>query len=157
MLFRSTLSYLLYPPTLDFSGLNSALQWFVEGLSQRSKLKIDLETALGPERLSQNLETALFRIIQESLTNVYRHSGSATARVRVRLDSGMVKFEIADNGKGIPPDILETLNGAGGQLGVGVRGMRERIRQLGGWLRIKSGESGATIVGVLPARFAAKT
>lgn len=152
-----TLSYLLYPPTLDFSGLNSALQWFVDGLSQRSKLKIDLETALGPERLSQNLETALFRIIQEGLTNVYRHSGSATARVRVRLDSGMVKFEITDNGKGISPDILETLNGSGGQLGVGVRGMRERIRQLGGWLRIKSGDTGTTIVGVLPARFAAKT
>ncbi len=152
-----TLSYLLYPPTLDFSGLNSALQWFVDGLSQRSKLKIDLETALGPERLSQNLETALFRIMQEGLTNVYRHSGSATARVRIRLDSGMVKFDIADSGKGIPPDILETLNGSGGQLGVGVRGMRERIRQLGGWLRIKSGETGTTIVGVLPARFAAKT
>lgn len=152
-----TLSYLLYPPTLDFSGLNSALQWFVDGLSQRSKLKIDLETALGPERLSQNLETALFRIIQEGLTNVYRHSGSATARVRIRLDSGMVKFEIADSGKGIPQDILDTLNGSGGQLGVGVRGMRERIRQLGGWLRIKSCESGTTIVGVLPARFATKT
>lgn len=152
-----TLSYLLYPPTLDFSGLNSALQWFVDGLSQRSKLKIDLETALGPERLSQNLETALFRIMQEGLTNVYRHSGSATARVRIRLDSGMVKFEIADSGKGIPADILETLNGPGGQLGVGVRGMRERIRQLGGWLRIKSGDSGTTIVGVLPARFVAKT
>ncbi|MGH9705716.1 MAG: PAS domain S-box protein [Candidatus Acidiferrales bacterium] len=152
-----TLSYLLYPPTLDFSGLNSALQWFVDGLSQRSKLKIDLETALGPERLAQNLETALFRIMQEGLTNIYRHSESATARVRIRLDSGMVKFEISDSGKGIPPDILETLNGPGGQLGVGVRGMRERIRQLGGWLRIKSGNGGTTIIGVLPARFAANT
>jgi signal transduction histidine kinase len=92
------------------------------------------------------VERTLFRIVQESLTNIYRHSGSDTASVRIEVRSGAVRLEVADNGKGIADDILATLNSSGGQLGVGIRGMRERVRQLGGWLQIRSRPSGTTIV-----------
>ena len=84
--------------------------------------------------------------MQESLTNIFRHSGSDTASVQIETRSGIVRLEVADNGRGIPQDILATLNSSGGQLGVGIRGMRERVRQLGGWLQIKSRATGTTIV-----------
>lgn len=145
-----TLSYLLYPPTLDFSGLESALEWFSDGFSQRSKIRVELDLALGKERMPQSLETTLFRIVQESLTNMYRHSGGSLAIVRGRRQGNTVSLEISDNGKGIPPDLLASLSGPGGQVGVGIRGMRERARQLGGRLRIKSGDSGTTVMVVLP-------
>lgn len=145
-----TLSYLLYPPTLDFSGLKSALEWFADGFTQRSKIKVDLDLGLGEERVPQSLETALFRIVQESLTNMYRHSGGTLATVRGRRQGNTVSLEVSDNGKGIPPDLLASLSGPGGQVGVGIRGMRERARQLGGKLRIKSGNSGTTVMVVLP-------
>jgi PAS domain S-box-containing protein len=145
-----TLSYLLYPPTLDFSGLKSALEWFVDGFTQRSKIKVDLDLALGEERVPQSLETALFRIVQESLTNMYRHSGGTLATVRGRRQGNTVSLEISDNGKGIPPELLASLRGSGGQVGVGIRGMRERARQLGGKLRIKSSDSGTTVMVALP-------
>ena len=145
-----TLSYLLYPPTLDFSGLKSALEWFADGFTQRSKIKVELDLALGEERVPQSLETALFRIVQESLTNMYRHSGGSAATVRGRRQGNLVSLEISDNGKGIPPELLVSLSGSGGHVGVGIRGMKERARQLGGRLRIKSGDSGTTIIVVLP-------
>ena len=145
-----TLSYLLYPPTLDFSGLKSALEWFADGFTQRSKIKVDLDLALGEERVPQSLETALFRIVQESLTNMYRHSGGTLATVRGRRQGNTVSLEISDNGKGIPPELLASLSGSRGQAGVGIRGMRERARQLGGKLRIKSNDAGTTIMVVLP-------
>jgi PAS domain S-box-containing protein len=145
-----TLSYLLYPPTLDFSGLKSALEWFADGFTQRSKIKVDLDLALGEERVPQSLETALFRIVQESLTNMYRHSGGTVATVRGRRQGSTVSLEISDNGKGIPPELLASLRGSGGQVGVGIRGMRERARQLGGKLRIKSNDSGTTVMVALP-------
>ena len=145
-----TLSYLLYPPTLDFSGLKSALEWFADGFTQRSKIKVDLDLALGEERVPQSLETALFRIVQESLTNMYRHSGGTLATVRGRRQGSTVSLEISDNGKGIPRELLASLGGSGGQVGVGIRGMRERARQLGGKLRIKSNDAGTTVMVVLP-------
>src|ERR1700723_674483 len=141
-----TLSYLLYPPTLDYAGLRSALEWYVEGFMQRSKVKVDLHVSLGPDRLSEIVERTLFRIVQESLTNIYRHSGSDTASVKIEVRSDVVRLEVADSGKGIAEDILATLNSSGGQLGVGIRGMRERVRQLGGWLQTGSRPSGTTIV-----------
>jgi PAS domain S-box-containing protein len=141
-----TLSYLLYPPTLDYAGLRSALEWYVEGFTQRSKVKVDLSVSLGPNRLSEIVERTLFRIVQESLTNIFRHSGSDTASVQIEVRSGVVRLEVADHGKGIPDAILATLNSSGGQLGVGIRGMRERVRQLGGWLQIRSQPTGTTIV-----------
>jgi PAS domain S-box-containing protein len=145
-----TLSYLLYPPTLDFSGLKSALEWFADGFTQRSKIKVDLDLTLGEERMPQSLETALFRIVQESLTNMYRHSGGSSATVRGRRQGNTVSLEISDNGKGISAELLASLSGPGGQVGVGIRGMRERARQLGGRLRITSSGAGTTIMVVLP-------
>lgn len=149
-----TLSYLLYPPTLDYAGLTSALEWYVDGFTQRSKVQVDLKISLGPNRLGEAVERALFRVVQESLTNIFRHSGSETARVRITLDSGLVQMEVSDDGKGIPDEILATLNSSGGQLGVGIRGMRERVRQLGGWLQIRSQPSGTKILVTLPVRIA---
>ena len=145
-----TLSYLLYPPTLDHAGLRSALEWYIDGFTQRSKIKVELDISVGAERLAENMERTLFRIVQESLTNIYRHSGSDTASVRIIRHSGVVRLEVADNGKGIPDDVLAALNSSGGQLGVGIRGMRERIRQLGGWLQVKSQSGGTTIISSLP-------
>jgi signal transduction histidine kinase len=147
-----TLSYLLHPPTLDHAGLRSALEWYVEGFTQRSKVKVDLKVSIGPNRLSEVEERTLFRIVQESLTNIFRHSGSETASVSIALDSGIVRLEVSDKGKGIPGDILRALNSSGGQLGVGVRGMRERLRQLGGWLQIRSRSDGTTLNASFPIR-----
>lgn len=141
-----TLSYLLYPPTLDYAGLRSALEWYIEGFTQRSKVKVELNVSLGPNRLPEIVERTLFRIVQESLTNIFRHSGSDTASVQIDARSEIVRLEVADQGKGIPQDILATLNSSGGQLGVGIRGMRERVRQLGGWLQIRSQPAGTTII-----------
>jgi len=145
-----TLSYLLYPPTLDHAGLRSALEWYIDGFTQRSKVKVELDVSIGQERLAEIVERTLFRIVQESLTNIFRHSGSDTASVRITRRSGIVRLEVADNGKGIPDDVLAALNSSGGQLGVGIRGMRERIRQLGGWLQVKSRPDGTTIISSLP-------
>ena len=151
-----TLSYLLYPPTLDHAGLKSALEWYIEGFTQRSKVKVDLKVSLGPKRLSEIAERTLFRIVQESLTNIFRHSGSEMASVHVVLQSGIVRLEVADDGKGIAPEILAALNSRGGQLGVGIRGMRERLGQLGGWLQIKSHQGGTTMIASLPVPESAK-
>jgi PAS domain S-box-containing protein len=145
-----TLSYLLYPPTLDYAGLRSALEWYIEGFTQRSKVKVELNVSLGTDRLPEIVERTLFRIVQESLTNIFRHSGSDTASVQIEARSGIVRLEVVDNGKGISEEILATLNSSGGQLGVGIRGMRERVRQLGGWLRIRSWPSGTAILVTLP-------
>ncbi|MGA9142218.1 MAG: PAS domain S-box protein [Candidatus Acidiferrales bacterium] len=145
-----TLSYLLYPPTLDYAGLRSALEWYIEGFTQRSKVKVDLDVSIGPDRLAEIVERTLFRVVQESLTNIFRHSGSETASVRIALESGAVRLEVADGGKGIPDEVLAALNSSGGQLGVGIRGMRERVRQLGGWLQIRSRPNGTTIIVSLP-------
>ena len=145
-----TLSYLLYPPTLDYAGLKSALEWYIEGFTQRSKVKVDLELSIGSNRLDEIAERTLFRIVQESLTNIFRHSGSDTARVRISKISGTVRLEVTDNGKGIPKEVLSTLDSSGGQLGIGIRGMRERVRQLGGRLEIKSSQGGTSILAVLP-------
>ena len=145
-----TLSYLLYPPTLDHAGLRSALEWFIDGFTQRSKVKVDLDVSIGQERLAEIVERTLFRIVQESLTNIFRHSGSDTASVRITRRLGIVRLEVADKGKGIADDVLAALNSSGGQLGVGIRGMRERVRQLGGWLQVKSRPDGTTIISSLP-------
>ncbi|HEY4951529.1 MAG TPA: PAS domain-containing sensor histidine kinase [Candidatus Acidoferrales bacterium] len=147
-----TLSYLLYPPTLDYAGLRSALEWYIEGFTHRSNVKVELNVSLGPNRLPEIVERTLFRIVQESLTNIFRHSGSDTARVQIEARSGIVRLEVADNGKGISESILATLNSSGGQLGVGIRGMRERVRQLGGWLQIRARPNGTTIIVTLPVK-----
>jgi PAS domain S-box-containing protein len=147
-----TLSYLLYPPTLDHAGLRSALEWYIDGFTQRGKVKVELDVSLGPDRLPDIVERTLFRVVQESLTNIFRHSGSESASVRIAVNSETVGLQVTDKGKGIAPSVLDALNRTGGQLGVGIRGMRERVRQLGGWLQIKSGDEGTTVLVGLPVR-----
>jgi len=144
-----TIAHLLHPPLLDEIGLSSALRLFLEGFGERSKIKVDLEIANDFERLSQELETAIFRIVQECLTNIHRHSGSKVAKIRVTRSDGQVRVEVADRGKGIPPDKQKAMD-SGGTTGVGIRGMRERVRQLGGILDINSGRQGTAIVARLP-------
>jgi len=136
-----TMSYLLHPPLLDEMGLAAALRWYVEGFAERSKIAVDLECRKDFGRLSREVETAIFRIVQECLINIHRHSGSATAAVRLSWLDGQVRLEIADNGKGISPQMRDQME-SGGTVGVGVRGMRERVRQLGGSLKISSDDAG---------------
>jgi signal transduction histidine kinase len=146
-----TISHLLHPPLLDEAGLVSALHWYVEGFAQRSNIKVELDIPEHFGRLAQELETAVFRVVQECLTNIHRHSGSPIARIRVARSSHEVLVEVSDSGKGIPKEKQDEL--AVGAPGVGIAGMRERLRQLGGSLEINSDANG-TIVSVhlpLPA------
>jgi signal transduction histidine kinase len=144
-----TISYLLHPPLLDEAGLTSALRWYVEGLTARSEIRIDLEVPDNFGRLPKDLETAIFRVVQECLTNVHRHSGSPVAEIRVSRSADDVQLEVRDKGKGIPPEKLSEMASTGAP-GVGIRGMRERIHQLGGSLEISSAGSGkGTVVLVI--------
>ena len=146
-----TISYLLHPPLLDDAGLSSALRWYIEGFAERSGIKVDFNVPEDFERLPRDLETAIFRLVQECLTNIHRHSKSPVARIRVANSGGDVRVEVEDEGKGIAPEkqveIMST-----GLPGVGVRGMRERLRQLGGSLEIKSAGAGqgTVVVAHLP-------
>jgi signal transduction histidine kinase len=143
-----TLSYLLHPPLLDELGLDSALRSYTQGFTRRTGIAVELKMAnIG--RLPIDLETTLFRIVQEALTNVHRHSGSQKAEIRVIRDPKEVKLSVTDEGCGVPPRVLELLND-GASLGVGIAGMRERASQLGGQLKIASGERGTTITATLP-------
>jgi signal transduction histidine kinase len=147
-----TLSYLLHPPLLDEDGLASALAWYVKGFAERSEIKIDLKVSPNFGRLPQEVETTLFRVVQESLTNVHRHSKSPTARIRLSRRATEVKLEITDKGQGMPTKALHSGNQKSGQLGVGIMGMSERARQLGGRLEIDSSARGTTVRVVIPLR-----
>jgi PAS domain S-box-containing protein len=148
-----TVSYLLYPPMLEEMGLKSAIPWYLDGFSARSGIKTTFEVQTDFSRLSRDSELALFRVLQESLTNVHRHSGSPTAYVRLLMNDGMGVLEIEDRGKGISPGILEqSAHDWMGAPGVGVRGMNERMRQLGGRLEFVSMEIGTTVRAIVPAR-----
>lgn len=144
-----TLSYLLHPPLLDEAGLNSALRWYVEGFSKRSHVVVDLQLDSAVGRLPREIETAIFRIVQESLTNVHRHSGSSFAEIRLDRQPSSIRVEVQDEGKGIAPDKVDNPRSSKG-LGVGITGMRERVRQLGGGLEIVSNGSGTLIRAELP-------
>lgn len=144
-----TISHLLHPPLLDEAGLLSALRWYVDGFAVRSKIRVDLDLPEDFGRLPRESETAIFRVVQECLTNIHRHSGSPVARIRLRLRDQRVLVEIADKGKGIPLEKQEEIASAGAP-GVGVRGMRERLRQLGGSLEINSSDSGTVVTVELP-------
>lgn len=145
-----TFSHLLHPPLLDEAGLPTALESYVQGFQSRSDITTRLEI-LGerPGRLPADLELATFRIVQEALTNIHRHSGSATATVRLIRSDGVLRLEITDQGKGISADKQSGL-ATGGWTGVGLRGMRERIAQLGGSMEIRTGDSGTTVSATLP-------
>jgi PAS domain S-box-containing protein len=147
-----TVSYLLYPPMLEEMGLKSAIPWYLDGFSARSGIKTTFEVQADFGRLPRDSELALFRVLQESLTNVHRHSGSPTAHVRLLMNEGMGVLEIEDRGKGISPEVLEqSAQDWMGAPGVGVRGMNERMRQLGGRLELVSKESGTTVRVIVPA------
>ncbi len=153
-----TMSYLLHPPLLDEMGLAPALRWYVEGFAERSKISVDLECSKEFGRLPREVETAIFRIVQECLINIHRHSGSATAAVQVAWLDGHVRLEVTDHGKGISPQMRDQME-SGGTVGVGVRGMRERVRQLGGSLKISSDDTGTgtRVVVRLPATEVSQT
>ncbi len=144
-----TVSYLLHPPLLDDVGLQSALKWYIDGFAERSKIKVTLDVAPDLGRLSEDYELSLFRIAQECLTNVHRHSGSFTALVRLWRTPGRVEMEIRDEGKGIKPEIQAKF-AAGGSAGVGLRGMQERVRLLGGELTVQSTGNGTSVLVALP-------
>jgi signal transduction histidine kinase len=143
-----TTSYLLHPPLLDEVGLASALRWYVEGLNKRSDIAVDLALPRDLARLSPELELALFRIVQECLTNIHRHSGSSTAQIVIQQDSETLVVEVKDQGQGIAPDKLSRIRSTGS--GVGIRGMSERIRHLGGGLDIESSPGGTKVVVTFP-------
>lgn len=144
-----TISHLLHPPLLDAAGLASALRWYVEGFSQRSRIKVDVQIPTRFGRLSDEMEIAVFRMVQECLTNIHRHSGAASAAIRVQQEDHRILVEVQDHGKGIPLDKQLELRSSG-RTGVGFRGMRERLRQLGGTLEIRSDSAGTVVSAILP-------
>jgi signal transduction histidine kinase len=151
-----TISHLLHPPLLDEAGLCSALRWYVDGFAQRSKIKVDLDLPEDFGRLPAEMETAIFRVVQECLTNIHRHSGSDIAKIHVRHRADQVVVKIQDKGKGIPPEKQEEMASTGTP-GVGVRGMRERLRQLGGTLDIESNDGGTVVTVQLPVAVSSST
>jgi PAS domain S-box-containing protein len=140
-----TMSHLLHPPLLDEAGLQSAVRWYVEGFAERSKIEVDLRLDPGLRRLPGELETAMFRIVQECLTNIHRHSGSSSASIVITGDTRNVTIEIRDQGKGMSMPI---------RAGVGIQGMGERVRQLGGHLEIESGSGGTRVTAIFPTNVA---
>ncbi|MBI3867555.1 MAG: PAS domain S-box protein [Verrucomicrobia bacterium] len=138
-----TLTYLLHPPLLDELGLAGALTDYATGFSKRSGIRVDVDAEGYRERLPRGQELALFRVAQESLTNLRHHSGSATASIRLESDAEEVRLEVQDSGRGLPLDAAE---------GVGLRGMKERLRQIGGELEIESDAEGTTVLASVPVR-----
>jgi len=145
-----TISHLLHPPLLDEAGLPSAVRWYVEGFAERSKIPVDLSLSPDLGRLSPEMETAIFRIIQEALTNVHRHSESETAAISILRTESDVRVEVRDYGKGFSKD-GQLKAQAPPRTGVGIQGMRERVRQLGGTIDIQSGPNGTMVSVSFPA------
>src|SRR5256885_2349857 len=145
-----TLSYLLHPPLLDEVGLASAVQWYIDGFTRRSNIRVNLDFAPQVPRMKHELEITFFRILQEALTNVHRHSGSKVATVRFGLNHEGVTLEVEDSGRRLDRTSLVP-SGEPGTLGVGIRGMQERVRQLGGQFEVNSNTGGTIIRATLPA------
>jgi PAS domain S-box-containing protein len=144
-----TISHLLHPPMLDEAGLEFALRWYVEGFAERSRINVHFDFPQGLERLPREVETTIFRLIQESLTNIHRHAESPTAAIRVWRENGEIKVEIRDHGKGMPADVHQGLSRRV-RTGLGIQGMRERVRELGGRLEIHSGRAGTAVIAAVP-------
>jgi PAS domain S-box-containing protein len=143
-----TTSYLLHPPLLDEEGLEAAISWYVRGLSERSGLEITFNISEGFGRLPRDMELTVFRLVQECLTNIHRHSGSKVAAIRINLADRRVFLEVEDAGRGISPEKLLEIQSHGA--GVGIRGMRERVLQCGGEMKIESEGRGTKISVTLP-------
>jgi signal transduction histidine kinase len=144
-----TMSYLLHPPLLDEAGFESAARWYVDGFARRGGLQATLNFPEKMDRLPRSVEVVLFRILQESLTNVHRHSGSQTVDVEVEVDSEIVSLAVRDAGRGIPERILEQFHESG-SAGIGLAGMRERVADLGGDLRVQSDQTGTVLTATIP-------
>jgi two-component system, NarL family, sensor kinase len=147
-----TLSYLLHPPLLDESGLGSAIRWYAEGFQKRSGIRLNVNISPDLGRLSNDVEMALFRVVQESLTNVHRYSGSPDAEIYVHDAPDAVKLEVIDHGKGIQTGAARSKVEGIGSLGVGIPGMRERIRQFGGQLEVDFGRDGTRVCASIPLK-----
>jgi signal transduction histidine kinase len=147
-----TLSYLLQPPLLDEAGLGSALRWLVDGYAKRTGICVDLEMPPELTRMPGDIELALFRIVQEGLTNIHLHSGSKRAHICLKCRPDQAVLTVADEGHGIPPGVLERGARHDAELGVGIPGMRERIRQLGGQFEIVTGSNGTTLTATVVLR-----
>jgi len=145
-----TISHLLHPPLLDETGFGSAAKWYVEGFAKRSGVQTGLDMPEDLGRLPSSLELALFRVLQESLTNVHRHSKSKKADVSLRVSGDKVVLRVRDYGKGIPADVLDRFRRNSAHGGVGLAGMRERIHELGGQLEMDSDSRGTQVVATLP-------
>jgi PAS domain S-box-containing protein len=143
------LSYLLHPPLLDETGLRAALHWFVEGMVKRSGIEIALSiTPVVFPRLAADIETTIFRVVQEALTNVYRHSKSESARVEVDKQADSVIVRVRDHGKGVTTEVAGKIRSP--HLGVGIGGMRERVRQFGGELTVSRAQPGTLVEARIP-------
>lgn len=145
-----TLSYLLHPPTMDEAGFVSAARWYVEGFGQRSGVRVTLDAPEELERLPDPIELALFRVLQEALTNVHRHSGASRAYVAITQDKAHIRMEVRDNGRGMPTDLLRQFDATGAGMGVGLAGVRERARELCGKLIIESDQNGTMLAIEIP-------
>jgi signal transduction histidine kinase len=145
-----TLSYLLHPPTMDAAGLPSAAQWFVEGFGQRSGIAVKLDVDRSLPRLPDAIELTLFRVMQEALTNVHRHSGSSTAEIQILHTSEQITLDVKDHGSGIRPEVLARFKETGAGLGIGLTSMCERVRDLGGDLQIDSDSTGTSLSVTIP-------
>jgi PAS domain S-box-containing protein len=144
-----TTSYLLHPPLLDETGLPAALDWYIQGLKERANLDVTLNIDEDFERPTRDMELTVFRVVQECLTNVHRHSGSRTAKIRIAREDQTVVVEVRDSGRGISAENLSRIQLRG--TGLGLRGIRERVRQLGGSVRMESQEgAGTTVFVTLP-------
>jgi PAS domain S-box-containing protein len=147
-----TISYLLYPPMLEEMGLNSAISWYLDGFTKRSGIQTTFAVSPNFARLDPDVELAIFRVLQESLTNVHRHSDSQTASVRLSLDDDTFVMQISDQGKGDHPADAPIRKGGASGHGVGLRGMRERMRQVGGKLDFCSSPSGTIVTATIPIK-----
>jgi PAS domain S-box-containing protein len=145
-----SISHLLHPPLLDEVGLHSAVQWYVDGFTKRSGITTMLEvTPQDFPRLRPELETASFRIIQEALSNVFRHSGAQKCWVSVMLDDAQILVAVRDNGKGIAEHVVELQPGS---IGMGIGGMRQRVKEFSGELRVENCHPGTLVEVVIPSR-----
>jgi two-component system, NarL family, sensor kinase len=137
---------------LEEAGLAFALRWYIDRLAQHRAMKVHFEVAPNFGRHSTDVELALYRVAQEGLSNVLRHSGSTVVRVSLECDSDNIVLTVADQGHGIPPEVLEKLRRYGSDLGIGIAGMQERLRQLTGRLEIDSTGQGTTLKAFLPLK-----
>ena len=146
-----TISYLLHPPLLDEAGFESAARWYIDGFAQRGSIQAKVSFPENMDRLPMPVELALFRILQESLTNIHRHSGSSTVEVNVEVAKDMVTLAVRDAGRGIPPHVLDHFHETG-IAGIGLAGMQERVADLGGEFRVQSNEKGTLLRARIPLR-----